>query len=103
MAKGSAENFAQILAMTRSSRQSGMMQIEHVQGGRIEEGEVFFQTGQPIHARVGRLNGQDALNWILRWRNITYTIGTDESLQTVTTPFAMQRNSTAPSPSKVPA
>ena len=98
MAKGNAENFAQILEMARSRRQNGMMLIEHKQGGKIEEGEVFFQTGQLIHARVGRLNGQDALNWILRWHHITYTIGTDESLQSVATPISAQRNNTSPAP-----
>ncbi len=98
MAKGNAENFAQILEMARSTGQNGMMLIEHNQGGKIEDGEVFFQSGQPIHARVGRLNGQDALNWILRWNNITYSIGTDKSLQSVTTPNATQRNYTSPTP-----
>ncbi len=83
MAKGNAENLGEVLEMARSRRHSGMMLIEHKQGGKIEEGEVFFQTGQPIHARLGRLNGQDALNWILRWHNITYTIGTDDSMQSV--------------------
>lgn len=98
MAKGNAENFAQILDMARSRRQNGMMLIEHSLGGKIEEGEVLFQTGQPIHARVGRLNGQDALNWILRWYHITYTIGTDESLQSVATAIPAQRNYSAPDP-----
>ncbi len=98
MAKGNAENFAQILEMARSSRQNGMMLIEHNQGGKIEEGEVFFQSGQPIHARVGRLNGQEALNWILRWHHITYSIGTDESLQSAATPISAQRNYTSPAP-----
>ena len=98
MAKGNAENFAQILEMVRSRRQNGMMLIEHNQGGKIEEGEVFFQTGQLIHARVGRLNGQDALNWILRWHHITYSLGTDESLQPAATPIPAQRNYTSPAP-----
>ena len=92
MAKGNAENFAQILDIARSRRQNGMMLIEHSQGGKIEEGEVLFQTGQPIHARVGRLNGQDALNWILRWYHITYTIATEEPLQAVATTIPAQRN-----------
>jgi hypothetical protein len=100
MAKGNAENFAQILEMARYSRQNGMILVEHYQSGRVEEGEVFFQSGQLIRARAGRLNGQDALNWILRWHNITYTIGTDESLQSGATPFAIQRNYTSPAPPK---
>ena len=83
MAKGNAESLDGVLELARTRRQNGMMTIEHSQGGKVEEGEVFFQTGQPIHARVGHLVGQDALNWLMKWRNITYTIGTDESLQSV--------------------
>ena len=83
MAKGNAERLDGVLELARARRQNGMMTIEHTQGGRVEEGEVFFQTGQPINARVGHLVGQDALNWLMKWRNITYTIGTDASLQSV--------------------
>ena len=83
MAKGNAERLDDVLELARARRQNGMMTIKHTQGGRVEEGEVFFQTGQPINARVGHLVGQDALNWLMKWRNITYTIGTDASLQSV--------------------
>ena len=83
MAKGNAERLDRVLELARARRQNGMMTIEHTQGGGVEEGEVFFQTGQPINARVGHLVGQDALNWLMKWRNITYTIGTEESLQSV--------------------
>ena len=83
MAKGNAESLSEVLELARTRRLNGMMTIEHSQGGRVEEGEVFFQTGQPINARVGHLVGQDALNWLMKWRNITYTIGTEESLQSV--------------------
>jgi len=83
MAKGNAERLDRVLELARARRQNGMITIEHTQGGGVEEGEVFFQTGQPINARVGHLVGQDALNWLMKWRNITYTIGTEESLQSV--------------------
>ena len=83
MAKGNAETLRDILELARSRRLNGIMIIEHKQAGKVEEGEVFFQTGQPIHARIGRLAGQDALNWIMRWHNITYSIGVDESLQPI--------------------
>jgi len=83
MAEGNAESLSDVLDLARTRRLNGLMSIEHVQGGKIEEGEVFFQTGQPINARVGHLVGQDALNWLMKWRNITYTIGTEESLQSV--------------------
>ena len=79
-----------------------MVTIEHTQGGRVEEGEVFFQAGQPIYARVGRLVGQDALNWLMQWRNIYYTMGTDESVQSVATTAVTNGNSATSIPSSLP-
>jgi hypothetical protein len=102
MAKGNAESLDGVLELARTRRQNGMMTIEHMQSGRVEEGEVFFQTGQPIHARVGRLVGQDALNWLMKWRNIMYTIGTDESLQSVATTTVNNRNITTSTPPPTP-
>ena len=102
MAKGNAESLDGVLELARTRRQNGMMTIEHSQGGRVEEGEVFFQTGQPIHARVGHLVGQDALNWLMKWRNITYTIGNDESLQSVATTTVHNPKSSTSTPSTTP-
>src|SRR5438876_687829 len=101
MAKGNAESLSDVLELARTRRLNGLMSIEHVQGGKIEEGEVFFQTGQPIHARVGRIVGQDALNWLLNWHKITYTIGTDESSQSVATPAVNNRNNAISTPSPI--
>jgi len=96
MAKGNAESLSEVLELARTRQLNGMMTIKHKQGGRVEEGEVFFQTGQPIHARVGRLIGQDALNWLVKWSNITYTLGTGESSQSVTkSSVNNQNNATA--------
>ena len=102
MAKGNAESLDHVLELARTRRQNGMMTIEHTQGERVEEGEVFFQTGQPIHARVGHLVGQDALNWLMKWRNITYTIGNDESLQSVATTTVHNPKSATSTPSTTP-
>jgi hypothetical protein len=102
MAKGNAESLDGVLELARTRRQNGMMTIEHSQGGRVEAGEVFFQTGQPIHARVGRLVGQDALNWLMNWRNIMYTTGTDQSLQSVAKTTVNNRNITTSTPSPTP-
>jgi Domain of unknown function (DUF4388) len=99
MAKGNAESLHDVLELARTRRQNGMMTIEHSQGGKVEEGVVFFQTGQPIHARVGRLVGQDALNWLMKWRNISYTPGIEESLQSFATTTVNNRNSATSTPS----
>ena len=102
MAKGKAESVDNVLELARTRQQSGMVAIEHTQGGKVEEGEVFFQAGQPIYARVGHLVGQDALNWLLKWRNIYYTMGTDESTQTVGKTSASNVNSADSNPSPLP-
>ena len=102
MAKGKAESVDNVLELARTRQQSGMVAIEHTQGGKVEEGEVFFQAGQPIYALVGHLVGQDALNWLLKWRNIYYTMGTDESTQTVGTTAASNVNSADSIPSPLP-
>src|SRR5260370_35004353 len=86
MAKGKAESLDEVLELARTRRQSGMLTIEHSQGGRIEEGEVYLQSGQPVYARVGQLVGQDALNWLLKWRNINFGIGAEDLRQPLGTP-----------------
>ena len=98
MAKGKAENLDDVLEVARLRKQSGMLTLEHTQGGRVEEGEVFLQAGQPIYARVGHLVGQDALNWLLRWRNIYFSIGTEESTPPVGTPSNGKDNTAIPAP-----
>ena len=86
MAKGKAESLDEVLELARTRRQSGMLTIEHSQGGRIEEGEVYLQAGQPVYARVGQLVGQDALNWLLKWRNINFGLGAEDLRQPLGTP-----------------
>lgn len=98
MAKGKAENLDDVLEVARLRKQSGMLTLEHIQGGRVEEGEVFLQAGQPIYARVGHLVGQDALNWLLRWRNISFSIGTEESTPPAATPANGKENTAIPTP-----
>ena len=48
MAKGKAESLDDVLELARMRRQNGMVTIEHTQGDKVDEGEVFFETGQPI-------------------------------------------------------
>ncbi len=88
MAKGKAENLNEVLELARLRRQNGMLTLEHKQGGRVEEGEVLLQAGQPIYARVGQLVGQDALNWLLRWHNFYFSVDTEESRQAAGAPPA---------------
>ncbi len=102
MAKGRAETLDDVLELARLRRQSGMLTLEYTQGGRFEEGEVFLQAGQPVYARVGRLVGQDALNWLQSWHNIYFSMGTEASVQTVATPPAMNGNRFVAVPEPLP-
>ena len=80
MTKGrdiTAENLNEVMELARMRRQSGLLSVEHSQGGRLEEGEIFFQDGRPTYARVGQLIGQDAVNWLLTWRNVHFAFITD--------------------------
>ena len=102
MANGNAESLDAVLELARMRRQSGMLTIEHTQSGRVEEGEVFLQVGQPVYARVGQLVGHDALNWLLNWRNVYFTMGTEASSQAVSAPTAAIGNNAVTVPSPLP-
>ncbi len=72
-----AENLSSVLELARLRRQRGLLSVEHIQRGRLEEGEIYFQNGQPTYARVGQLLGQDALVWLLQWRQIHFALLND--------------------------
>jgi len=95
MAKNKAESLDEVLALARVRRQNGMLTIEHTQGGRMEEGELYLQAGQPIYARIGQLVGQDALNWLLQWRNVYFTFTTEDPKQPAGTPVSGKSNAAA--------
>lgn len=83
--KGKAERLDDVLASARVGRQTGMLTIEHTLGGRVELGELYLQAGQPVYARIGQLNGQDALNYLLRWRNIYITNAAEDTSEPAST------------------
>lgn len=75
MSKGriiAAESLQDVLELARLRRQNGLLSIEHDQGGHLEEGEIYFQDGQPVYARVGQMSGQEALAQLLHWRHIHF-------------------------------
>lgn len=80
MTKGrdiAAESLGDLLEVARGQQRSGMLRAEYSQDGRLEEGEIYLSAGQPIYARTGRLAGSEALNYLLRWRNIYFSFVTD--------------------------
>ncbi len=52
-----AESVNSVLDLVRMRRQSGRLKIELLSGGRIQEGEIYLQAGQPVFVRMGQLIG----------------------------------------------
>jgi Domain of unknown function (DUF4388) len=82
MTKGrdnAAENLSDVLELIRKRQQSGLLSVERSQGGLFEEGEIFFQTGQLVYARLGQLSSVDAITQLLSWRQVYFAFLTDQS------------------------
>ncbi|HVB72972.1 MAG TPA: DUF4388 domain-containing protein [Ktedonobacteraceae bacterium] len=97
-----AESVSNVLDLARMRRQSGRLNIELYSGGRVQEGEIYLQAGQPVYVRLGPLVGQDALNRLLSWRNVQFTLQLDEP---GTTPIGLpveRGSNTASLPSQAP-
>lgn len=76
MTKGrdnAAESLGDVLELIRIRRQSGLLSVERMQGGHFEEGEIYFQHGQPTYASTGQMNGHEALVWLLSWHPVYFT------------------------------
>ena len=81
MTKGrdnAADSLGDVLELIRMRRQSGLLSVERIQGGRFEEGDIYFQAGQPVYARFGSLTGAEALNKLLSWRQVYFAFSTDQ-------------------------
>ena len=73
-----AESVNSVLDLVRLRRQSGRLRVEQYSGGRVQEGEIYLQAGQPVSVRLGKLTGQEALDRLLTWRNVQFTLQLEE-------------------------
>ena len=80
------ERLLDVLESIRAQQQSGRLIIGQYNGGKMQEGEVYIQAGQPVYARLAQLAGQEALNRLLTWRNISITFYLEEAVQVTTQP-----------------
>jgi hypothetical protein len=83
MAKGrenAAERLWTVLDYLRARQQSGLLSVERLHHGLLEEGEVYLEAGLPVYASTGQLSGQDALNVLLSWRQIRFAFFPDAPL-----------------------
>ena len=96
-----AESINSILDLARIRRQNGRLKVEQVSGGRLQEGEIYLQAGQPVYVRLGQWHGQDALDRLLAWRNVQFTLQLEEP---GTAPMALSlSNTNGATPSVLPA
>ncbi len=98
MTKGrdnTAESLGDVLELLRLRRQNGMLSVERVQEGRFEEGEIYFQGGQPAYACTGQMIGQEALTWLLSWHRVYFKFVIDQPLPLteISAPIAPVSNS----------
>ncbi len=99
MTKGrdnAAENLSDVLELIRKRRQSGLLSVERLQSGLFEEGEIYFQTGQLVYARLGQLSSADAVNQLLSWRQVYFAFLTDQSQPSaeIPSPVGMRASAT---------
>src|SRR4051812_32501997 len=95
MTKGrdnAAESLGDVLELIRTRRQSGLLSVERMQGGHFEEGEIYFQNGQPTYASTGQMNGHEALVWLLSWHPVYFTFSSGESRIAANIPAANTSN-----------
>jgi Domain of unknown function (DUF4388) len=105
MAKGrdnEAESLGDLLELVRVRRQSGSLSVERFQGGRFEEGEIYFQGGQPTYAHAGQMTGQEALTWMLSWNKVFFSFTVEETRLTATISSATSANSSNAISTNVP-
>ena len=72
-----ADSVSNMLELARIRRQSGRLAVEQASNGRIQEGEIHLQAGQPVYARLGQIVGQEALTRLLTLRNVQVTFQLD--------------------------
>lgn len=91
-----AESLADVLELVRMRRQSGLLSVERPQANRFEEGEIYFQAGQPTYAHTGQFLGQEALHRMLSWRHVYFTFLADQQRPLANIPSALSVRDNTP-------
>lgn len=86
-----AESVNHVLNLARTRPLSGRLTIAQQSGGRIQEGEMHLQAGQPVFVRCESMVGQEALLTLLSWRSVQYTFQQEEPGMT---PFGLPAGNT---------
>ncbi len=67
-----AERLSDVVSLVHVRRQTGLLSVERFENGHFEEGEIYFQDGQPILAHWGDLPHQAALSRLLSWGRVYF-------------------------------
>lgn len=73
----SAERLRDVLELVHARCRNGLLSVERFEGGRFEEGEIYFEQGQPVYARQGHKTGKEALSRLIRWNQVYFAFDID--------------------------
>lgn len=73
-----AESVGEILSNLSLQQYSGLLRAECATDGlSLAKGEIYILDGQPIYARMDKLSGLKALEHMLTWRTIRFSLTSD--------------------------
>lgn len=71
--KITAESIGDFLSTAYAQHLCGLLRVEHLRDGQQEKGELYILAGQPMYAQAEKLQGQDALNYLITWRSVHFS------------------------------
>lgn len=75
--ENSADRLADILELIYARSYSGLLSVERFEGGRFEEGEIYFEMGRPVYAHTGHNSGGEAFSRLIEWRQTYFFFDKD--------------------------
>jgi len=66
-----------VIQVLQLGKKTGHLVVERGIDPKQEEGEIVFRGGQVLQASAGRLQGQEALNWLSTWSNCRFLFVTE--------------------------
>jgi hypothetical protein len=67
-----AEKLSDVLDLLYSRHYSGLLSVERFEGGRFEEGEIYFEQGRPVYAYHNQKSGKEAFARLEDWRQVYF-------------------------------
>jgi hypothetical protein len=66
------QHVTNVLRNIAHKRRTGLLRVEHVRVQAVEKGEICFEGGKVVHARVGQQVGERALLRIVNWDQVFF-------------------------------